>query len=463
VKSAPSPLAPAIEGALFTRRDGRLLIGGLAVDELADRFGTPLYLYDAALIRRRLGELRAALPWCDVFYSLKCNPNPSVVQLLLSAGCGLEIASAGELELALASGAPARRVLFAGPGKTEAELELAVARGLLEIHVESRGEIERLGRIAARQGRPTRVALRINPAAAVAGGSAQQMGGGATAFGIDEAELEAAVADVQRHPSLQLHGLHVFSGTQSLQASGFGLTYALILDIARRIVARCGHPLATIDFGGGFGVPYFPGDEPLDLLALHQAVSPVLQPLGTDPCFRGTRLVIEPGRFLTAEAGLFVASVTDTKRCRGLNFAVLDGGLAQHLPASGQLGQIIKRNFPIVVSDQNRPRPEIVQELAGPLCTPLDIIGRAVRLPELRPGDRIAVLQSGSYARTCSPMSFLGHPEPPEVMVEAGEAQLIRARSTSRDLFARTCLDPNSSPGTTMEGASVALSQKIPA
>ena len=427
----------AIRDASFSHDRHQLTIGGTKIEDLARSFGTPFYAYDASIIRSRLDSLRAALPGFDCFYSVKANPNPSLLSLLLEKNCGLEVASEGELELALLCGCPPARILFAGPGKTRRELDRAVSAGIAEIHVESLGEIETLGAIARQRQQTAHVSIRINPTVGAQGAS-QQMGGKAAAFGLDEEMLERAVHAVRAQPQLRLSGLHVFAGTQNLNAASFEGLYTHILALAEKIHTLTGQPLQTIDFGGGFGVPYFPGDSPLDLDLLHRVMERVLPPLRAKPFLAQTRLVVEPGRFLVAEAGLYVARVTDLKTSRGVNFAILDGGLSHHLPASGQFGQVVKRNFPIDVANKIGAPRTTVYELAGPLCTPLDVVGRAVTLPQLEVGDLIVILQSGAYARTTSPLGFLSHYDPMEILTDQGAVRVIRDRGTIADIVRGT-------------------------
>jgi diaminopimelate decarboxylase len=427
----------AIRDANFTREGSQLVLGGVRIADLARDHGTPFYAYDAGIIRARLETLRAALPGFECFYSVKANPNPSLLSLLLQLGCGLEIASRGELELALLCGCPPARLMFAGPGKTRSELELAVVTGLAEIHVESLGEIATLGAIARERGIRTPVSLRVNPAVAAQGAS-QQMGGKAAAFGLDEELLDEAVQAIRAQPFLRMSGVHVYAGTQNLHAASFEGLYTHILGLAERIRAIAGEPLHTIDFGGGFGVPYFPGESALDLAALRGVMARVLERVRAHPHLARTRLVVEPGRFLVAEAGIYVARVTDLKVSRGTTFAILDGGMSHHLPASGQFGQVVKRNFPIAVANKTGAPGTTTYELAGPLCTPLDIVGRAVTLPDLEVGDLIVILQSGAYSRTTSPLGFLSHYDPPELLVDGGRVRVIRVRGTLVDIVRGT-------------------------
>jgi diaminopimelate decarboxylase len=411
--------------------DGALKIGALTADELADHYGTPLYLYDAGGMRSELARLRHAVAdFADIHFSIKANPNPAVVQVFVSAGAGLEIASGAEFLTALAAGCDPARILFAGPGKGEEELALAIAGDISEIHLESFEEIETVATIAGRLGRIQPVAIRINPLASAQGG-AMRMGGRPAAFGFDEESVEAVLAAVAARPTLTLSGVHLFAGTQILDARVLLAQWAHAIRVAAAVARLSGRPLQSIDLGGGLGVPYHAGDSPLDLAEVRAGVPALREALAAEPLLRTSRVILEPGRFLTAGAGCYVSTVRSVKMSRGTRFVVIDGGMHHHLGASGNLGQIIKRDYPLVAT-AGRPAETAADAvptmLVGPLCTPLDTLGRQTRLPPLAAGDRVAVLQSGAYGLTASPVGFLSHPTPAEVLVDGGRHRLIRPR-----------------------------------
>ena len=417
----------------FAVRGGELLVGGVGIGAIAERFGTPLFVYDRDILLRQLDLLRGALP--DRFslcYSVKANPNPAILRFFVEQGVGLEIASSGELVQALAAGCPAAHILFAGPGKTEAELALAVARGIGEIHVESLTEALRLGGVARAARRRVRVALRVNPAAEVEGGG-MRMGARAVPFGIDEDQLEPVMAAILGEPFLEIVGVHLFVGTQILDHEVLLRQYQEGLKIARGVADRIGRPLETVDLGGGLGVPYFPHEKRLDIPALAVGLQALSQEVAGDPRLAEARFLLEPGRFLVAEAGVYVSRVTDVKTSRGKTFAVTDGGMHHHLAASGNLGQTIKRNFPQAVLNRLDQLPHGPVDVVGPLCTPLDTLGRGVVLPRVEVGDLVGVFQSGAYGPSASPVGFLSRPTPAEVMVEGGELRLIRPPGTPED------------------------------
>ncbi|GBU16316.1 MULTISPECIES: type III PLP-dependent enzyme [Methylobacterium] len=418
-------LADHLVAAHFPRRDGALQVGGLDLAALAEAHGTPLFVYDAGIMRARYRALSRALEgFASVDYSVKANPRPEIVRVFREEGAGAEIASGAEFRAALAAGVPPERILFAGPGKSDGDIEATVAGGIGEIHLENREEMARVAAAAARAGRVAPVAIRVNPSAAAQGG-AMRMGGKASPFGFDEEALDAAVDAVTAEPRLKLSGLHLFAGTQGLSAPTLLAQWAHGLELAARIAARSGRPLATIDLGGGLGIPYFAGEEPLDLDALRDGLPPLRERLRADPLLTEARVVLEPGRYLVGEAGLYVVRVRAVKPSRGSRFVIADGGMHHHLAASGNLGQIVKRDFPVAAVVEGEGAERSPAALVGPLCTPLDTLARAAPLPELAAGDLVAVLQSGAYGLTASPTGFLGHPLPAEVLVEDGRAVRI--------------------------------------
>jgi diaminopimelate decarboxylase len=417
----------------FPQSEERLRIGGMDIAAIAEEFGTPLFVYDEGVLERQWQLLRSTFPErFAIHYSVKANPNPNIVSFFLSHGAGLEIASAGELYIALECGCQPERILFAGPGKTPAEIELALQAGIGEIHAESLLELERIAEAARRLNVLARVSLRVNPDGDGEGG-AMRMGGKAAPFGVDEEQVQPALDFVLKCTAIDFRGIHLFAGTQLLHAEILLNQYRKGINIARRVAAQTGAPLHTLDFGGGLGVPYFSNDEPLAMPELKRGLVEMMQEIEGDVALAGTRFIIEPGRFLAAEAGVYLTRVLDVKISRGKTFAILDGGMNHHLAASGNLGQTIKRNFPIAVVNKLTHAPKGPFELVGPLCTPLDVLGRGVSVPNLEVGDLVAVFQSGAYARSASPLGFLSHATPAEVMVFNGEARLIRRRGTPED------------------------------
>jgi len=426
----------------FSSSKGELFIGGVPVSELANRYGTPQFVYDRGVIDKKWDLLRKSLPpEFSISYSVKANPNQIILKHFLSKGAGLEIASAGEYCQALHASCPPEKIIFAGPGKTETELELVLSKGIGEIHIESLREAERVSVIAQRRGMRAPVAVRVNPGGEAEGG-AMRMGGRPAAFGVDEETLDAVIDRLLALPGLELRGMHLFAGTQILDFQILVAQYRKGIEIARRVAACLKKPLHTLDFGGGLGTPYFPHEQELNMAGLRAGLDALLKEIRNDPLFSGTQFMVEPGRYLVGEAGVYIARVNDIKVSRGKKFLILDGGMHHHLAASGNLGQTIKRNYPISsLCKLDHPNEETV-EVAGPLCTPLDVLARGVNLPRADVGDLIGVFQSGAYARSASPLGFLSHPAPPEVWVDGGLHRLIRRRGELSDYLRDQISDP---------------------
>ncbi len=398
----------------FGVEDGCLTIGGMTLTRLAQRVGqTPFFAYDRGLLDRRIAHLRAVLPSdIHLHYAIKANPMPAVVQHLCGLVDGFDVASALEMNTAMDTLMPAGRISFAGPGKTAAELSRAAAAGVV-IHLESEREAETLDGIAKTLGIRAPVAIRVNPDFELKS-SGMKMGGGAKQFGID-AERVPDLLGRMAGMSLRFEGFHIFSGSQNLRAETLqdaqSKTVALAIELAR----HAPDPVRVLNIGGGFGIPYFPKDAPLDL-------APVAETLGelsvkARAALPEAQLIIELGRYMVGEAGIYVCRVVDRKVSRGRTFLVTDGGLHHQLAASGNFGQIIRRNYPIAVGNRMDDGERELADVVGCLCTPLDLLGDQVEIPRAEVGDLIVVFQSGAYGRSASPAAFLSHPEAVEVLV----------------------------------------------
>jgi diaminopimelate decarboxylase len=407
---------------------GDLMVGGISISQIAISYGTPVFVYERAIIDRKIAALRHALPpRFSISYSVKANPNPTIVRAFLESGCGLEIASAGEFQVARAAGCPVADIVFAGPGKTKTELEHVISQGIGEIHAESQLEIERISAISARLGLRTKVAVRVNPGEESQGG-AMLMGGRSAPFGIDEEDLPTVIRQIANDQSLDFSGVHLFVGTQILDHELLLTQYEKGLKIFRSAAAMANCPPQTLDFGGGLGIPYFSGEFEIDLTELRKGLHRLMSEIENEACFAHAKFMVEPGRFLIGEAGVYVARINDIKVSRGKKYLILDGGMNHHLAASGNLGQVVKRNFPMSIINKVDLRATETVDVVGPLCTPLDTLGRSVQLPHAEVGDLIGIFQSGAYTRTASPLGFLSHPSPPEVLVENRKHRLIRQR-----------------------------------
>lgn len=398
----------------FAVHEDTLQFGGLALPRLAQRVGrTPFYAYERRHLTARVALLRAVLPaGVQLHYAMKANPMPALVQLMASLVDGIDVASGGELRTALDSTMAAARISFAGPGKSDAELGCAIAAGAL-VHLESAAEMERVAILGERLGLTPRVAVRINPDFELKH-AGMKMGGGARPFGVDQARVPALL---QRLGQLGLDflGFHIYAGSQNLSAAAIGEAQAHSVQLALRLAQHAPAPLRLLNVGGGFGVPYFPGELPLDLAGLGARMALLMAELrARSP---QTRLVVELGRYLVAEAGIYVCRVLERKESHGEIFLVTDGGLHHHLAASGNFGQRIRKNYPVAIGNRMVGDTRETVSVVGPLCTPLDLLAERLEMAKAEVGDLVVVFQSGAYGLSASPGNFLGHPAACEVLV----------------------------------------------
>ncbi|HET8701385.1 MAG TPA: pyridoxal-dependent decarboxylase, exosortase A system-associated [Nitrococcus sp.] len=400
--------------ANFTVVDDCLQIGGMALTELAARVGrTPFYAYDRRLLDTRMAELRAALPdEIAIHYALKANPMPALVAHMAGLADGMDVASGGELKIALDAGVPASDISFAGPGKQVPELCAAVASGIT-INLESFLELDRITDISQGLGIAARVAVRINPDFELKA-SGMKMGGGPKVFGVD---AEATPELLRRIGQRGHHftGFHIYTGSQNLRAAAICEAQAKSFQLAYRMAEHTPAPLRELNIGGGFGIPYFPGEEPLDLAPIGEGLAEHLHTVRDR--LGATQVIIELGRYLVGEAGIYVAEVVDRKQSRGHVFVVTNGGLHHHLAASGNFGQVLRKNYPVVVGNRVLGNKREQATITGPLCTPLDLLAEKIEIARAEPGDLVVVFQSGAYGLSASPRGFLSHPEPVEALV----------------------------------------------
>lgn len=392
---------------------GEWLVGGRPLSRVvAEVGGTPCYLYDRGRLDARVAALRRGLDErIHLHYAVKANPMPALVGHLARRVDGLDVASAGEMRVALDAGMDADHVSFAGPGKQEAELVQAQAAGIL-VNLESFREVDLLVAASERTGTPARVAVRVNlPFELKASG--MKMSGGARQFGVDAEQVPDLLARI-RAAGLAFEGFHCYAGSQNLSAAAIVEAQQRSYDLLRGWLDLLPAPVRSLNLGGGFGIPYSDRDRSLDLAPVQQALAGLAGRCEADFGAQA-RIVLELGRYLVGEAGLYVCRVIDRKISRGHPFLVTDGGMHQHLAASGNFGQIIRRNYPVAVNGQ-RPGSGTVS-VVGPLCTPLDLLGDRVELPDAGPGDLIVVFQSGAYGRSASPRQFLGHPDVVEALI----------------------------------------------
>jgi diaminopimelate decarboxylase len=390
-------------------------VGGVPLDLLAERVGsTPFFAYDRHRLTERVASLRAALPDdVELGYAVKANPMPAVVGHLSGLVDSLDVASAGELRVALDTPMPAERVSFAGPGKTPAELSQAIAAGAT-IELESETEAGRVVEAGERLGVRPRVAVRVNPDFRVKG-SGMRMGGGPQQFGVDAERVPALLATLAR-ADLDLLGFHIFAGSQNLNAEILCDAQRATVALALRLAEHVPAPLRYLNIGGGFGIPYFERDKPLDLDAIGENLAGLMADT-IRPNLPAARVVVELGRYIVGECGVYVTRIVDRKESRGKLFLVVDGGLHHQLAASGNFGQVIRRDYPVAIAGRAADADTEQVTVVGCLCTPLDLLADDVALPRAEIGDLFVIFQAGAYGLTASPTAFLGHPAPVEVLL----------------------------------------------
>ena len=391
-----------------------LRINGMSLEQLLWRAGrTPFYAYDRALIDQRIGELRSSLPdSVKLHYAMKANPMPALVNHVAQQVDGIDVASHGELRWALDAGVDPQCISFAGPGKTLTELRAAIASGVC-VSVESSNELANCGVISQEIGRPARIALRINPDFELKQ-SGMKMTGKASQFGIDIAEVKT-ILHGRLPETCELVGLQVFSGSQNLNTDALIQTTEQTFDLVISLIKEYQPELEFVNVGGGYGIPYFPGEVPFDLArvsaSLGECIAANRDTLGK------TEVVVELGRYLVGEAGFYICRISDIKLSKGKKFIIVDGGLHHHLSNSGNFGQVLRKNYPVVIGNKLSITPCEEATIVGPLCTPLDIVAADIELPPVELGDFVVVAQSGAYGYSASPLNFLGHDLPVELLV----------------------------------------------
>jgi diaminopimelate decarboxylase len=415
MSSTPSAAPQHDAMTQFGQSGSNITLGGFSLDQISTILDKNVfYAYDRSVIAEQIQRFRQAIPQrIHLHYAIKANPNPAVVQYMRSLVDGFDVASQKEMLLALQSGMPVADISFAGPGKTDAELCSAIVAGVT-LNVESVTELQRICQLGQQLGRVPEVALRVNPAFELKA-SGMKMAGGAKPFGIDEEQIFALLPDIAAM-AVKLRGFHIFCGSQNLKPEALVEAHQLTFALAAKLVAACPYKPELINLGGGFGVPYFPGEKRLDLQPVSQSLQRLLAEY--EQAFAGIELVIELGRFLVAEAGIYACQVVDKKQSRGTTYLVCNGGLHHHLANSGNFGQVIRKNYPVAIG--NKLAPGGAQEqvtIVGPLCTPLDILADKVTLPSAEVGDWVVVYQSGAYGPSASPQDFLGHPAVAEILL----------------------------------------------
>lgn len=397
----------ASPGQPWPSADGEVLIGGRKLSALAAELGCDaFYAYDSTRIQDRITALRTALPdSIGIHYAIKANPLRELVGFMAPLVDGFDVASREEMHLALGSGMSPTSISYAGPGKSLQDLQEAVAAGIL-INVESVLEIERLAQIAVQEGRTARIAVRVNPAFELRS-AGMRMGGGAKPFGIDEEELPTLLPTLNR-PGLHFEGFHLFCGSQSLNGEAIAQALEQSYALAHRLAESAPAPVLSLNLGGGLGIPYFPGETALDLAPVSAALARISDAAAIE--LPHARLHLELGRYLVGEAGLYATRIVDKKVSRGETFLITAGGMNHHLAASGNLGQVIRKNYPVAIGNRLAHSMQETVNIHGPLCTPLDVLASKVALPHAEPGDWVVVFQSGAYGASASPQHFLHQP-----------------------------------------------------
>ena len=398
----------------YSAIDGELAVDGVTAGALVERAGdTPVFVYSSDHLRHRVADLRAAMPGrLAIHYAMKGNPFPAVLEYMNGLVDGFDVASGGELELALTAGVYAGRISFAGPGKRDRELERAISLGVT-LNCESEGEVERAISIGARLGIAPRLAVRVNPSFDLKG-SGMKMGGGAKQFGVDAERVPALVKRIIE-AGAEWRGFHIYAGSQALKADAIIDMQAQSLDLVAELTDAIGVSPPHVNLGGGFGIPYFPGDEPVDINAVGAALAEALEALPNN--LADAHFCIELGRYLVGEAGVYLTRIVDRKISHGEVFLITDGGLHHQLAASGNFGTVIRRNYPVAIATKFGAEPEEVASIVGCLCTPLDKLSDSAHLPRADVGDLVAIFCAGAYGASASPANFLGQGPAIEMMV----------------------------------------------
>lgn len=406
------PLGPIPPG--FATLDSELAIAGRKVSALVkEAGGTPLFVYSRALIEARMADLRAAMPQrLKIHYAMKANPFAPLLEHMADLVDGLDIASGGELAMARAAGFTPREISFAGPGKTDAELTAAIKQGVT-LNLESAGEARRALALGTALGVAPRLAIRVNPDFELRG-SGMKMGGGAKPFGVDESAVAGLAREIMAGGAVW-RGLHIYTGSQALDAASVIEMQGNVLDTAARLTREIGAPLVHLNMGGGFGIPYFDKDQPLDISAVGAALEERFGSLPDE--LQDTEIAIELGRYLVGEAGIYLTRIVDRKVSHGQVFLVCDGGMHHQLAASGNFGTVVRRNYPLAIATRFDAPAEEEASVVGCLCTPLDRLADHAYLPRAEVGDLVAVFCAGAYGASASPAAFLGQGPAREMLV----------------------------------------------
>lgn len=397
----------------FPLKQGQLYVAGKPLQQAVAITGqTPVYIYDRKLISARVAKLRSMLPSkIQLHYAMKANPMPAVVQHLAGLVDGLDVASQGEMLTAVNTGISTADISFAGPGKTDRELSGAIAAQIV-INVESAQELSRIVALGQQFSVTPNVAIRVNPDFELKS-SGMKMSGGPKQFGIDAERVPELLEQLKNLP-VNFQGLHIFSGSQNLSSEAIIEAHNKTFALADKLVGRGDIEYQFINIGGGFGIPYFPGETPLELQPIADNLQHLLDSYAQ---FNDKHIIIELGRYFVGEAGIYVSRIIDKKISREQTYLVTDGGLHHHLSNSGNFGQVIRKNYPVRISQSKPDQNSELVNIVGPLCTPLDILANQMELPQAEVGDLVVILQSGAYGKSASPEAFLGHDPVKEILI----------------------------------------------
>ncbi len=399
-------------------KENEVIVGSLTLSQIEQLIGsTPYYVYDRKIITNKVSELHASLPnKVKLHYAIKANPYPSLVHFLKNKVEGFDVASKREMLLAMQTGMPVKKISFAGPGKTDADIRAAIIAGVT-LHIESENELNRTSLIATELMMKANIALRVNPQFELKS-SGMKMSGGAKPFGIDEEQIAKLLTRLSTK-SINLRGFHIFSGSQNLNADAIiechQQTFSLVEQLLQHTTKRCHHNIDYINIGGGLGIPYFKSEKALDLTRISKNLSSLL--VKYKNCLTKIDIILELGRYLVGEAGLYVSKIIDKKHSRGTNYLVCNGGLHHHLANSGNFGQVIRKNYPVAIGNKMFSTDLEQVTVVGPLCTPLDILAEKITLPSADIGDYFVVFQSGAYGASASPQEFLSQAPLAEILL----------------------------------------------
>lgn len=402
------------------------------IKNIISKHTPPFFVYDAEEISSQFSKLSSALgDDVDVFYSFKANPNLGVCQILQKLEAGAEVCSYYELLLAERAGYKASKIIVVGPYKEYELLKMSLKLGVYAIVCESWYEYSRIQNIAKELKVKAKILLRINPKNPF-NNSTLKMGGTSSQFGIDEEDLFDNFPKINKE-HVDVIGIHVYMGTRILNYNSIISNVKTIFSIFDRLQSLCNNSLTCVDFGGGFGVDYFPQHEekPLDINSLSHELFPIIKKFKSQ--YNIDKIIAESGRYLTASSGLFLTKVVDIKKSQGKKYAIVNGGRNCCFAPSST--SILNKNFPISVFESQNNKTKEKYQICGPLCTPEDLLAKNIMLPKLDLGDLIVVHMVGAYGLTFSPLMFLSHRIPSEILVYKDNIFLIRDGKKLNQLY----------------------------